>query len=167
MVDVSHAYGINDATCGILWISTGDRTLVWKAIIHLGIALTLSAVFTWCSLAFLTSSSRRVVHSWTQPKEMVYQQNTIYTLFVREIAPDWSTAVIFPSQTRRHEIFIGRDESYGHWFDFTCHAGSLDDDEIDAYIRRSTVDWTDKGVALTQESGHVVFFPSKTFIGGR
>src|SRR5688572_26533642 len=136
-----------------------------KAVLHLGISLALSFVFTFCWLwMFHLRTVGRVVHSWPQPKEIDYKSFGPYTVFVHEQTPDWR---LLGGRSPRHGIFVSRDGSYGHWFDCTFHAGTLDEDEIDAYIRRSTVEWTDAGVSIKQESGHVIFFPKKTFIGGR
>jgi hypothetical protein len=138
--------------------------MIRRLLIDLVVALALATIFIGCWIYHATSTVGRVVHSWAQPKEMDYKSYGPYTLHVREKMPDWR---LLGGRTPRHEIFIGRDDSYGHWFDCTFHAGSLDEDEIDAYIRRSTVEWTDEGVSVKQESGHVIFFPKKTFIGGR
>lgn len=136
-----------------------------KVVLHLLVALTLSMVFAWCWIwIFHVRSVGRVVHSWEQPKEIDYKSFGPYSLFVRERAPYWN---VLGGRRSQHEIIIGHDDSYGHWFDCTFHAGSLDDDEIDAYIKRSTVEWTVDGVSIKQESAHVIHFPKKTFIGGR
>lgn len=140
------------------------RKLLLHVFIALGLSLALSAVFIGCWIYYATSSVGRVVHSWEQPKEIDYKSPGPFTLFVRERMPDWE---FLGGPSPRHGVFIGHDNSYGHWFDCTFHAGSLDKDEIDAYIRRAIVEWTEQGVSIKQESGHVIFFPKKTFTGGR
>lgn len=135
-----------------------------KVFLHVIVALCLSVFFTCCWTMLLNRSSGRIVHSWQQPENIDYWKNARYSLYVREKAPDW---YLVGGRKHRHEIFIGWSEDYGHWFDCTFHAESLNGDAIDEYIRRSTVEWTEVGISLKQESGHVVFFPKKTFIGGR
>ena len=138
--------------------------MVRKIVIHTFVALGYSFVLAFCWICLLTGFANRVIHSWEQPQEIEYMRNSKYTLFVREKAPDWSFLL---HRRARHEIFIGRDDSYGHWFDCTFHGGWGDDTKTDEYIRRSAVEWTEEGVSIKQESGHVVFFPKKTFVGGR
>lgn len=135
-----------------------------RILIHVGVAGTLSIIFTACFIFYHLRSTGRIVHTWEQPKEIEYQRNITYKLFVRERHPEWS---LLGGSKPVHVINIGWDADYVHWFDCTFHAGTLDEDEIDAYIRRSTVEWTEAGVSIKQESGHVIFFPKKTFIGGR
>ena len=135
-----------------------------KVAIHVTAAFCLSVLFTLGWHVFLNYSSGRIIHSWEQPKEINYWRNANYTLYVIETAPDW---FIFGGRTPRQYIFICWSDSYGDRFDCSFQAASHDDSEIDAYIQRSIVEWTVDGVSLKQESGHVIFFPAKTFIGGR
>jgi hypothetical protein len=70
---------------------------------------------------------------------------------------------------RTHELFIGRGAdapSYGHYVRFTFHPGNGDND-INAYIRKSTVNWTSAGVTFTEPFGDQVFIPAAAFLGGR
>jgi hypothetical protein len=137
---------------------------VKNALTHLLISILLSFVFFGCWMFLLAWPAGRIIHSWPQPNEIDYKSHGPYTLFVREIASDFR---LLGGRERRFQVFIGHDENYGHWFDCTFHAHSSDPDEIDAYIRRSKVEWTESGVSIKQERGHAIVFPKETFIGGR
>jgi hypothetical protein len=122
-------------------------------------AVVVSCVATW----FLNSRSDRVIKQWHQPKEVEYKSFDPYTLSVIEGAIDWNN-LSFP---RRHYLFIGRgteSPSYGHYLDYTFHAGF---EEVDAYIGQSTVEWTSDGLTFVEASGHRLFVPKSMFIGGR
>ena len=108
-------------------------------------------------------SSSRVVAQWGQPSSVNYASFDPYFLSVVDVGTDYST---FP-WGRNHEIFIGRGTSapdYGHYVRFSFHRTS---DDLDAYIRQSTVTWTSTGVTLTEASGDQIFVPKAAFVGGR
>jgi len=128
------------------------------------IVATIFGVLVSCAATLLMNSpSNRVIKQWHQPKELDYKSFDPYTLSVVEGAIDWNNLDL----RGRHYLFIGRGTdapSYGHYHDYTFHAGI---DDIDAYIGRSTVEWTAEGLTFVEATGHRLFFPKSMFVGGR
>lgn len=65
-----------------------------------------------------------------------------------------------PSGRQSYRMVVGRDPglSYGHWLD------------VDAALGRSGIEavtWTESGVRVRFPSGHEVFVPARSFLGGR
>ena len=67
---------------------------------------------------------------------------------------------------RNYAIYVGRESSpsYGHWMKYPF---TEDSDTISAKLSQATVEWTDDGVTLELATGHRIFVPKKSFIGGR
>ena len=121
--------------------------------------ILVSCVATW----FMNARSDRIVKQWHQPKDIDYKSFDPYTLSIIEGAIDWNNL----SLPRRHYMYVGRGTeapSYGHYLDYSFHAGFGD---IDAHIGRSTVEWSAEGVTFIESTGHRLFVPKAMFIGGR
>jgi hypothetical protein len=115
----------------------------------------------WVVLLLWPSS--RIVAQWTQPGSIHYGNYDPYALSVIDRGTDYSQL----PWGRHHELFIGHGTdapAYGHFVRFSFHPAS---GNLDAYIRQSTVDWTETGVTFTAPSGHRVFIPKAVVIGGR
>jgi hypothetical protein len=129
-------------------------------------------IFLWLASAtlggivfifFAFRSSNRVIAQWPQPSNIRFDGFDPYSLSVIEGSTDYFTLPWRPT----HELFIGRGTAapgYGHVARFSFHPT---DDDVDAYIHRSTVRWTSAGVSLTEGSGNQLFIPKAAFTGGR
>jgi hypothetical protein len=104
----------------------------------------------------------RQVAEWTQPANIKYDSTVPYRLAVVETMPE-------KMFTRpKHFIYVGRDTGspgYGHYCDFSFY--NYESGDIDSCIRQSKVEWSKDGVTLESTSGHKLFIPKKSFIGGR
>ncbi len=133
----------------------------WKVSLLIIVSLLLALVFTF----LLHLRSNRIICEWKQADSVNYRSFDPYFLSVVEGDVNWSS---FPLTWERHyEIYVGRETgkpSYGHFIEFSFHPGF---DDIDAHIKKSTVEWSDKGVTFNEASGHTLFIPKDMFIGGR
>lgn len=125
--------------------------------------LLVSTLLTTAGLYLLTRPSQRVIQTWTQPGQIQYDGATYY-LSVIESDLDWRG---FPYHvSRRYYIYVGRESgspTYGHVVDFSFYPT----EDIQTYIRKSTVEWSSGGVTFQTVSGHRLFIPKQMFVGGR
>jgi hypothetical protein len=133
--------------------------LVW-----FGAGGILSTIGTVILVGWLFYPTERVVWQSCQPDDITYKSFDPYCLSVIEITRPIDR---FWLEQRRYYVFIGPGTgfpSYGHVVEHDFFPGQKD---RDTYIRNCTVTWTIDGVTLEQESGHRLFIPKKSFIGGR
>ncbi len=110
----------------------------------------------------LTRPSDRVIWQSCQPEPVKYDSFNGYCLYVRESNLDWSR---FPyTLHRRYYLVIGHVPSYGHYKEYSF-SSVLEDIEI--YIKKSELDWSEQGLTFKEKSGHHLFFPKESFLGGR
>jgi hypothetical protein len=109
----------------------------------------------------------RVIAEWPAPATADPGADSEYVLQVVALGVNLWTIPF----TRNYAILVGhpsgnsRDAlAYGHRSQCSFFPGS---DNIEDYIRRSTVAWTPAGVALKQPSGETLFIPREAFAGGR
>ena len=130
-----------------------------RFLLHLIAVLFLGTVFA----SHLSRPSNRVVGQWRQPDAIHYASYDPYTLSVIEGSRKLNTL----GWPRGHYIVIGHGRNarkYGYYHDYSFHASY---ENVDDYIAKSNVDWTDEGVTITEPSGQALFLPKKSFIGGR
>ena len=65
---------------------------------------------------------------------------------------------------RRYYLVIGHAPSYGHYKEYSF-SSVLED--IETYIKKSELDWSEQGLTFKEKSGHRLFFPKEWFLGGR
>lgn len=101
-----------------------------------------------------------VIAKWSQPSTIDYESFDPYMLVVLDAG-----SVARSQRLYQVRVLHGTDpDGYGH----SMHFGVLAADNMDdAFIRDSEVEWSATGVALTVPSGHRVFIPKASFIGGR
>jgi hypothetical protein len=124
------------------------------------VALT-SLLFTFVLLLLLHWPSHRVVWQDCQPQSINYGSFDPYYLSVIERNTGW----LFTRTS--YYLFIAHGKSapaYGHYLDFSFFFVSKDHD---AEIKSSKAEWTLQGVTFTASTGHSLFVPKKSFIGGR
>jgi hypothetical protein len=134
-----------------------------KTLLMISLWLVSAAFAGIVCTIFALRSSNQVVAQWTQPQSVRFDGYDPYCLSVVEKAIDYFTL----PWTRTHEVFIGRGRAapgYGHG---VCFSFFPNDQDMNSFIRESTVEWTPAGVTLTQASGHHIFIPKAAFIGGR
>ncbi|MER7209770.1 hypothetical protein ABT340_22125 [Streptosporangium sp. NPDC000239] len=107
--------------------------------VAMGVALSLAA----------SLPRSEVLHRDVQPATVAYDDGSAHLLaLVRR-----STLL-----GESHEIFVGRDPglSYGHRVGLGAFAASV-----------RTTEWTDAGVRVFFDTGHELFVPARSFVGGR
>ncbi len=110
----------------------------------------------------LTRPSDRVIWQSCQPESVKYDSFNGYCLYVGESSLDWSR---FPYiLRRRYYLVIGHTPSYGHYKEYSF-TSVLED--IETYIKKSELDWSELGLTFKEKSGHRLFFPKEWFLGGR
>ncbi len=134
---------------------------IGKILLYVLGSFVLALVITF----LLHLPSMKVVAQWKQPANTPYDDRGPYYMSVVESDLDWRS---FPLHVERNYfIYVGRDTgtpSYGHMIKYSFHAYP---DNIDQFLRKAKVQWTDEGVTLELQSGHRVFIPEAMFTGGR
>lgn len=135
----------------------------------IAVLLTAVSLISICATSTVIHSLdrtiHRVVYSWQQPDDIVYDGPTYYLSVVERGNRQWRG--YFMSNTQRYYIYVGRDSGqpgYGHFIDFSFHPFP---NTVEEHIRQSTTEWTAEGVTFTTPSGHRLFIPERMFTGGR
>ncbi|MCC7409652.1 MAG: hypothetical protein IT442_16425 [Phycisphaeraceae bacterium] len=132
---------------------------------RLSLWILILLLYTVFITPFLHHRSLEVVHQWQQPATVRYDGGGPYYLSVVKSAPDWRSFPLYV--TRSYEIYAGRDSgspSYGHFLDYSFHAYP---DDLETFLSKAQVTWTEPGVELALPSGHRLFIPMAMFAGGR
>lgn len=135
-------------------------------LISSGATLLLSApLVAFLALLLATRPTLRVLRTWTSPAELMYDDWGPRHLSVVEGAWDFDG---FPLHLeRRHFIYVGRDAGtpvYGHQVKISLNNSV---EALEPYLARATVTWTTEGVTFAEPSGHRLFIPKASFLGGR
>ncbi len=125
-------------------------------------AVVLAAVIGVVAVA-LCWPRTTVVKVISQPPGVVYADGSVHVAVVKRVrAP--IAAVQSAANSRfvldRHEVVLGRDPGGGYGHRVSVEATGLDPAAL-------TVEWTPEGAWLAYPSGHRMFVPAKSFIGGR
>lgn len=116
----------------------------------------LALIFT----VLLNRASDRVIWQSCQPESVNYDSYS-GCLFVGEGNLDWSR---FPyTLNRRYYFVLGVTPTHGHYKEYSFTPISIVED-IETYIKKSQLEWTDQGLTFIEESGHRFFFP-KEYLG--
>ncbi|MDC0435454.1 hypothetical protein OAM69_07450 [bacterium] len=115
------------------------------------------------------SSPENVIKFWVQPADVSYGSSR-YTLSIVQknlINPVFS---LF-SGYRHYDIFISRSaanskeiSSYGHRKEYGFSGNGA---KVLESLERSSVAWEKEGIRFKEPSGHELFFPKSSFVGGR
>lgn len=135
-------------------------------LISLGaMALVLVPLTALLTLLLATRPTLRVLRTWTSPPELQYDTWGQRHLSVVEGARDFDG---FPFHVgRRYFLYVGMDAgtpTYGHQIHYSLNNSV---EELEPYLARATVAWTTEGVTFTEPSGHRLFVPKASFLGGR
>lgn len=136
------------------------RKVSEKLFIFIGILLCSLQISLILILIFF-SPSNRVISCWKQPNTLRYNEIPYYLLVV-EKSRSIST---FPI-SREYSIFIGREDTENYGYSM-IYSFSDSDENIEEYIKKSSVEWTHEGVILKDLSGQSLFIPKQIFISGR
>jgi hypothetical protein len=115
-------------------------------------------------IVIMNLSSGEILFTSKQPANIAYHSFDPYYLHVIEQNIDWTH---FPFGTHRnYSIHISRSKeiSYGH---YKAYSFGLSSSEATKYLQNCNVNWTNDGVTFLEPTGHKMFFPKKSFIGGR
>ena len=124
----------------------------------LGAAIAAGLVIHW------SRPTRAVLWQACQPADVTYDGFDPYCLSVVEGDLNWT---FMPLSTIRHTfVFVGRGTgiNYGHYLDYGPQFRGQDPV---AYMDQATLDWTAEGITLTEPTGHRLFLPAESFVGGR
>ena len=130
-------------------------------------------VIAWCitagvvgfvAIIWLQAPTNRVVAQWKQSANVHYTDFDPYNLKVLD------DGIIFQHLETEHvyEIYLGIDPAvpiHGHLFRVSFYPD--DDADIEKFIQKSQVEWTNDGVTFIEADGHRLFFPKAMFIGVR
>ena len=128
--------------------------------------LLVSSILTLGGLYLLTRPSMHVIQTWKQPDSIQYADGATHYLSVVENDLDWHGFPVYVS--RRYFVYVGLESgtpTHGHTVDFTFYPMNLDD--IENYIRQSSVTWSDDGVSFKTLAGDQLFVPKQMFMDGR
>ncbi len=135
--------------------------------------LGLSLLFGWILNLYFFSASNKIIKYWVQPKDINYHDDLFYRFSIVEQSNrkrDFLDIINFGTY-KHYEVFISKqsvkpelDYMYGHYKEYGF---KVDTDEILAYLEHCEVIWKKEGVWFVEPSGHKIFFPKKSFIGGR
>lgn len=124
--------------------------------------LISSAILGLCFALYMQSGSN-VIATWKQSPSIHYKSFDPYILSV--IAHGKSFG--FLSIKDEYIISITRSgdgpPGYGHRFNVSF----FPDGNEEKHIQSSSVEWSQDGVTFIEPTGHKVFFPANSFIGGR
>jgi hypothetical protein len=124
------------------------------------VAVVCGAVIAGIALCWPRTSD---VKAFTQPAPDLYKDGSIHTAVLKHVrAPisalrPWADG---DSDLDHYEVYLGRDPSGGYGHHVRLGATDLDP-------TRLTVEWTSDGAWLDFASGHRVFVPAASFVGGR
>lgn len=128
------------------------------------LSLLFGAILALTGLLYLIHPTNKVIATWQQPDGSKYDEFPPYCLTVVEGGYDVSR---LPPQ-RLYCIYVGTDSgkpTHGHLIDFSFHPDGEATQDIENFIKRSSVVWGSDGVTFEDASGYRVFIPKKVFAG--
>lgn len=126
----------------------------------------IALVWLITSAAFavaLTRPTNITLAHWDQPNGVNYQSNDPYALYVEENSPWWN---VFKRNRYCRVGVVSHVHTkllYGHWTEYEFHNYWNEPD----YFTKCVVAWEADGVTVTEPTGHRLFIPKNSFIGGR
>lgn len=123
------------------------------------VSLITAAILLWFQRPALT-----VIKTWKQAAEINYQSYDPY--FFHVVEDNWDLGHVPFSINRNYFFYIGKEQTnvtYGH----VKHYSFEFNQDLKSYLDKCQVDWTIEGVFFTEPSGHRLFIPKASFIGGR
>lgn len=123
-----------------------------------------SIFFTVILFVWLQRPSFKVIKSWEQPDSINY--NSFDPYFFNVVQDNVDLGHLPFSAPRNYFIYIGKESNeitYGHIKNYSFEYNQ----NIFEYLNRCTVRWNEDGVLFQEPSGHRLFIPKNSFIGGR
>ncbi|MGM0623974.1 MAG: hypothetical protein ACQESH_08170 [Campylobacterota bacterium] len=131
-----------------------------KIVITIGVSVLLtSLVFIW-----LQRPSLKIIKSWKQPESINY--NSFDPYFVNIVKDNIDLGHLPFTIPQNYFIYVGKESTevtYGHIKNYSFEYNQ----NIIEYLDLCTVQWSPEGVSFKEPSGHTLFIPKKSFIGGR
>lgn len=125
--------------------------------------LFAATIIAGLTLFFASRPSHHVLRTWQSPTSVPYGPNIC--LSVLEGARNLDG---FPLHIgRRYSIYAGREcgsPTYGHVIEYSFNAELTD---ISEHLNRTAILWQAEGVTLREPTGHTLFIPKASFLGGR
>ena len=124
------------------------------------------------NILYCQDYSGKVLKYWIEPKELNYydKQERDYRYRVSVIETTRSIG-FFTTQERHYEIIISKqsvkpelDMMYGH---HKVYGLEGTEEEVRQILKKCDVQWEVSGVWFVDNTGHKLFFPKSTFMGGR
>ena len=124
------------------------------------------------NILYYQDYSGKVLKYWIEPKELNYydKQERDYRYRVSVIETTRATG-FFTTRKRHYQIFISKqsvkpelDMMYGHYKEYGLEGTRK---EVQQKLDKCDVRWEEKGVWFIDNTGHKLFFPKASFMGGR
>jgi hypothetical protein len=129
-----------------------------KPVLLCVLAFLLGALFVAGGTLLVVRPTYRVVAAWKENGGYKYNGCSSYTLTVLEGGLDISHVPY--NVDRLYYICVSANEGkpvYGHLVNFSFYAD--DPNDVDAYIKKSSVVWSEDGVTFQDASGQKLFIP--------
>lgn len=124
------------------------------------------------NILYYQDYSGKVLKYWIEPTELNYynKQERDYRYRVSVIETTRATG-FFTSGEYHYQIFISKqsvkpelDMMYGHYKEYGLEGTR---EEVKQILEKCDVHWEVSGVWFVDNTGHKLFFPKSTFMGGR
>jgi len=111
--------------------------------------------------------SGKTLKCWVQEEKQKYYDHR-YRLSVIETT---RATGLFTTRERHYEVFISKqsvkpelDMMFGHYKEYGFEGNGK---EVQEALEKCSVRWEKDGVWFVDDTGHRLFFPKETFMGGR
>ncbi len=116
---------------------------------------------------YYQDDSGKTLKYWVQEEKQKYNDHR-YRLSVIETT---RATGFFTTRERHYEVFISKqsvkpelDMMYGHYKEYGFEGNRK---EVQEALEKCSVRWEKDGVWFVDDTGHRLFFPKETFMGGR
>jgi len=124
------------------------------------------------NILYYQDYSGKVLKYWIEPKELNYYDKQKRDYSYRLSVIETTRAIGFLTTKERHyQIFISKqsvkpelDMMYGHYKEYGFEGNR---EEVEQKLEKCNVLWVQKGIWFIDDTGHKLFFPKKSFMGGR
>ena len=128
------------------------------------VVIVVSVLLTSLLFIWLQRPSLEIVKSWKQSESINY--NSFDPYFFNVVKDNVDLGHLPFTVSRNYFIYIGKesnDVTYGHIKNYSFEYNN----DIEEYLSLCSVQWSQAGVTFKEPSGHTLFIPKKSFIGGR
>ena len=135
-----------------------------KMMVVIVVSAFLASLLTSLLFIWLQRPSLKIVKSWKQSELISY--NSFDPYFFNVVTGNIDLGHLPFTVSRNYFIYVGKesnDVTYGHIKNYSFEYN----DDIEEYLSLCSVQWSQEGVTFKEPSGHTLFIPKESFIGGR